>query len=318
MNLPFVVIGIPIYNEEKYVAETILSAINQSYKNIRILISDNCSTDSSFEIAAKYAKDNDRIKLIRQEKNIGVLENFRSVLLNADGKYFMWLGGHDMISKNYVSDAVDLLEKNKDFSLVYFNHQFIDEFGKESHTPVLSNIDSTGLNREERLLKVVSHLHWCTSVHGLFRQELKNKIPFINCAGPDHLILYALSNLGNIKYIDEIGYFRREIRKTETDEERFVRYNTYGFDTKNKYKDLVFEHFKYTYENIYFSSWIKRIIFFSELRVTFNYLVKVKWKELKEMAKSKFDDKKFIRLLTGCQIVAVRLSNIPRRFNDGE
>lgn len=68
MNLPFVTIGIPVYNEEKFVAETILSALNQTYKNIRIIISDNCSTDRTFEIAAKYAQVDGRIKLIRHEK----------------------------------------------------------------------------------------------------------------------------------------------------------------------------------------------------------------------------------------------------------
>ena len=65
-----VTIGIPVYNEENYLAETIESAINQTYQTIQIIISDNCSTDRSFEIAQKYAEQDSRILLVRQEKNI--------------------------------------------------------------------------------------------------------------------------------------------------------------------------------------------------------------------------------------------------------
>ncbi len=310
MNLPFVTIGIPVYNEDKFVAETILSALNQTYKNIRIIISDNCSTDRTFEIAAKYAQVDGRIKLIRHEKNIGASMNFELLLRNADGKYFMWLGGHDLISKNYLADAVDLLERNMDLSLVYFNHQFIDENGKDIETPVLSDINSTKLNKEGRLLKVVTDLQWCTSFHGVFRQEFNNNIPFVKCVGPDHLILFALANHGKIKYIAEIAYFRREFRKQETDEVRFERYKSYGIDTKNNYSDLVFEHLKYTFENVEFSSGIKRILFFIKLRLAFKYLVDASWEDLKELAKSNLNNKKFIRLLTTCGLVTkMGLSN---------
>ena len=52
---PLVTIGIPVYNEEKYIKETLLSAINQTYKNLEIIISDNCSTDSSLKVIHEVA-----------------------------------------------------------------------------------------------------------------------------------------------------------------------------------------------------------------------------------------------------------------------
>lgn len=95
-----------------------------------------------------------------------------------------------------------------------------------------------------------------------FFGKKKSKIPFIDCVGSDHLILYVFVNQGNIKYVDDIAYYRREFRKKETDEVRFERYKTYGIDTKNKYGGLVFEHLKYTFENVEFSSGIKEFCFY--------------------------------------------------------
>src|SRR6516162_10132302 len=103
----FVTIAIPVYNEEKFLLETIQSAINQSYKNIRIIISDNCSTDASFEIASKFAKQDNRIELIRHEKNIGALENFIFALSKCNTQYFMWLGAHDLLLPGFIEEAVN-------------------------------------------------------------------------------------------------------------------------------------------------------------------------------------------------------------------
>ena len=63
------------YNGEKYIKEQIESILNQTYKNIQIIISDDCSKDGTRQILKEYEK-NDKIKVFYQEENLGYVKNF--------------------------------------------------------------------------------------------------------------------------------------------------------------------------------------------------------------------------------------------------
>ena len=71
---PKISVCIPVYNREKYIAQCIESVLAQDYKNIEIIISDNCSTDGTVDIINGYLKDK-RIRFYRNETNIGMLSN---------------------------------------------------------------------------------------------------------------------------------------------------------------------------------------------------------------------------------------------------
>ena len=73
MERPLVSIGIPIYNAEEFLIERINSIINQTYKNLEIIISDNASTDTTEKICKKFAEKDVRIKYIRQKNNMGAI-----------------------------------------------------------------------------------------------------------------------------------------------------------------------------------------------------------------------------------------------------
>ena len=77
----------PVYNAEKYLEETILSVINQSYKNWELLLIDDCSTDKSYEIIQKYLKTDKRIKYLKNEKNSGPAITRNRGLENSKGEY---------------------------------------------------------------------------------------------------------------------------------------------------------------------------------------------------------------------------------------
>ena len=67
------------YNGEKYIKEQIDSILNQTYKNIKLIISDDCSKDGTRQILKQYEKDS-RVKVIYQEKNLGYIKNFEFLL----------------------------------------------------------------------------------------------------------------------------------------------------------------------------------------------------------------------------------------------
>ena len=69
-NNPLVSVIIPCYNAEKYIEQAVHSIMNQTYKNLEIIVTDDCSIDRSFEILKKLEKEDSRIKLYRNETNL--------------------------------------------------------------------------------------------------------------------------------------------------------------------------------------------------------------------------------------------------------
>lgn len=116
--LPLVSIGIPTYNREKLLGRSIQSALNQSYTNIEVLISDNASTDSTQLICEAYCRQDSRVSYERLPRNLGATANFSAVLERAKGEFFMWLGDDDWMDEEYVSTCVRELMHDPTLALV--------------------------------------------------------------------------------------------------------------------------------------------------------------------------------------------------------
>lgn len=97
---------VPIYNVEKYITRCLDSIINQTYKNIEIILVDDGSPDNCGEICDDYAKIDNRIKVIHK-KNKGVSSARNSGINIAKGKYIMFVDGDDWIEKNMVEDMYE-------------------------------------------------------------------------------------------------------------------------------------------------------------------------------------------------------------------
>ena len=75
-------IVVPVFNAEKYIEKCLKSSINQTYKKFQVQVVDDCSHDSSYEIASSICKDNKNIKIFRNNKRIGALNNICNLLTN--------------------------------------------------------------------------------------------------------------------------------------------------------------------------------------------------------------------------------------------
>ncbi len=131
---PLVSICIPVYNGEKFIKETLDCAINQSYQNIEIIITDNCSTDSTPDIIKSI--NDSRITYYKNESNIGAFANMNKVLGLANGKYVKLLCADDIIYKYCIKEQVSVFE-NPDFTnivLVCSNKDVINQDGKKVMT----------------------------------------------------------------------------------------------------------------------------------------------------------------------------------------
>lgn len=110
---PLVSIAIATYNHEDFIKETIESCLNQTYKNIEIIIGDDVSKDNTVNILLEYKrKYSDKIKLLLNEKNLGITKNINNILKNCNGKYIALLGGDDRFLPTKIEKQVKFLENN--------------------------------------------------------------------------------------------------------------------------------------------------------------------------------------------------------------
>lgn len=104
-------IVIPVYNVEEYINECIESVINQTYKNIEVILVDDGSMDESGKICDYYSEIYDRVKIIHCKN--GGLSSARNIgIKNCTGDYIMFLDGDDFIAKECVKDIVEIIDKN--------------------------------------------------------------------------------------------------------------------------------------------------------------------------------------------------------------
>ncbi|WP_096028349.1 glycosyltransferase family 2 protein [Campylobacter lanienae] len=97
MLTPKVSIIIPVYNVEKYISQCLESAINQSLKDIEIIIVDDCGSDKSMDIAKEYAKKDNRIKIIKNSQNMGLFLTRCEGIKSATGEYILNLDSDDFL-----------------------------------------------------------------------------------------------------------------------------------------------------------------------------------------------------------------------------
>lgn len=103
------------YNGEKYIKEQIDSILDQTYENIRLIISDDCSKDKTQEILKEYEKKDNRIELYIQEKNLGVVKNIEFLLKQVKNKYYMLSDQDDIWLPEKIEKSLEtLLENNAD------------------------------------------------------------------------------------------------------------------------------------------------------------------------------------------------------------
>ncbi|MFH8038724.1 MAG: glycosyltransferase family 2 protein [Candidatus Aenigmatarchaeota archaeon] len=109
MKYPLVSIIIPVYNSEDFIKDALLSAINQTYKNIEIIVIDDGSTDSTSEIVQKIIKDNPARKIIyyRNDKNRGVSYSRNLGIKISKGKYIAFLDGDDMYDHTKIEKQIN-------------------------------------------------------------------------------------------------------------------------------------------------------------------------------------------------------------------
>lgn len=155
VNSPKVSILIPVYNREKIILETLHSAVNQTYKNVEIIVVDNKSTDNTFEILKVFAESYPNVKVYQNEENIGPVRNWKKCLDYATGEYAKILWSDDLITPDFIEKTLPYLIDHEDVGFVFTGTEiFNDDTGQRSKAYFIgeSGIYDTGKYIESCLL----------------------------------------------------------------------------------------------------------------------------------------------------------------------
>jgi len=118
MTGPLVSILFPCYNVEKYLDESLLSLINQTYQNIEIIAINDCSTDNTRKILERYAKDDIRIKVYNNDINLKLIKTLNKGIELCNGKYIARMDADDISLPERIEKQVRFLEENPDYSVI--------------------------------------------------------------------------------------------------------------------------------------------------------------------------------------------------------
>lgn len=137
-NYPLVSVLVPVYNGENFLGKAIESLIDQTYKNIEIIIVNDGSTDRTGEIIRSYMKKDERIILLNNNENIGIPKSLNKALAIARGKYIARLGADDIAFPERIHTQVEFMESHPEIGVLSSNSYIIDDVGniqREIHYP---------------------------------------------------------------------------------------------------------------------------------------------------------------------------------------
>jgi len=201
--IPQISIGMPVYNGEKYICKALDSLLSQTYDNFELIISNNGSTDKTDAICREYEIKDTRIKYVRWEQNRGAIANFKFVLNEAVGKYFMWAACDDIRSIDYLELNCNFLEQNPDYVASTCPTRYEDGSFDQKRMG-----DGTLQGRRSaRISDYFGCWHANGRFYSLFRSDVLKNNPFIShdYLGSDWSIVLDVVSKGKTKRLDQ-GY----------------------------------------------------------------------------------------------------------------
>jgi O-antigen biosynthesis protein len=221
-----IVITVPVYNEGLYIEQTLTSLAEQRFRDFKVLLSDNASTDETGNICRSFCETDSRFVYFRHETNIGSAANFRFCLEATSSDYFMWLGGHDQLHPEFLELASAELDANEHVSLVYGHTQWINESGTVlGYSNGGNYVFAEPLESSDRYIRLLNSLDRCEAINQLIRRKFIDfRIePVIS---GDLVWLCHLAGHGPFRRLEKPLYLRREFAKRETTAiQRFVGKN---------------------------------------------------------------------------------------------
>lgn len=225
VRIPPLCIGFPVYNGETFLPQALESLLTQSFGDFEVIISDNCSTDSTAEICRRFERFDRRVRYVRNAANIGAGPNFNRVFRYCRSPFFKWMAHDDMLAPDCLRRLIQVLDGDDGVVLAHSRLKLVDE----TDLPLPIRPDGRVCDRLGRLFHVIEPPHlaegpdapgrfadalrrmnWCTAIFGIMRTDaLKRTHLHGSYYEADRVLLAEMALLGRFRQLDEALFLKR-------------------------------------------------------------------------------------------------------------
>ena len=294
---PKISIIISVYNKEKYILRILRSIQNQNFDNIEIIFADDSSKDNSIQLIEKYQEEDQRIKLVKHDYNVGTLINRNDGALNAKGEYLLFLDCDDLLLDNILNltyytakkDDLDIVQFRAYWGKYLLNVYKYEYYGYIHNSTILYQPELSNLMYYEypdKILQTEYNL-WGKLIKRSVFLEIFKKIDKYYLEQhmtlhEDGMIIFILFQIAkSYLFLDEIGMFYytnedstlaglhkdKNIDKTVRDSFLYLKF-MYEYTGENKKKkDMAVYQFKYILQQF------EKI--FYKIKTGFNFIYEV-------------------------------------------
>jgi glycosyltransferase involved in cell wall biosynthesis len=212
---PRVVIGAPVFNHARECREAIESLLAQSFRDFRLVIVDDCSTDGTTALAQEYAATDSRVEYTRNERRLGMIDNWRrafdvSVERWPNAQYFAWASDHDLWHPNWLEHLVAALDEAPEAVLAYPLNRRVGLQNEitDKRSWIFETRGVSGRGRRFRM--ATRRMSAGNMIYGLARvKDISSCGVFRHVLVPDRLLLMELSLRGEFRQVPEVLWWRR-------------------------------------------------------------------------------------------------------------
>lgn len=233
-RVPRVSIGLPVYNGERWLAESVDSLLAQTFMDFELIISDNASTDGTAGICRRYAERDPRVRYFRNATNIGGMPNASLTFRLARGEYFRWASDDDRCKPTLLERLVEELDNRPEVVVAVSPPIAIDSAGEPlanfrvgvvvdkawprvQHRELFTDQDGVYWSRDgtastasQRFREIMLTFGPCEATYGLIRSDVLRRTRLQEAyTSSDVILLGELALRGSFHIIDEPLFYKR-------------------------------------------------------------------------------------------------------------
>jgi glycosyltransferase involved in cell wall biosynthesis len=209
MSIPRLTIGLPVRNGARYLSQSLDALLAQDYEDFELIISDNASTDNTPDICRNYERSDSRVRVIRQNHNVGLTTNHNLVFDLARGELFKWASHDDLYSPTLLRRCIEALDEAPDVILAHSWTAKIDADGRvvDSRPYPLTTNSAHPATRFRSLLFDKGG----DDIYGVIRASVLRRVgPQQSHHNADRTVVANLALHGRFYQVPDWLYFRRD------------------------------------------------------------------------------------------------------------
>ncbi len=212
---PLVSVGMPVYNAEQTLRETLDSILGQTCTDMELVISDNASTDGTRTLCEDYAARDSRVHYLHNPENLGASENYNKVFRQSRGKYFKWASSNDTCHPAFLERCLDVLRRDDTVVIAHPLTRIHDEAGLSED--LRDNLDLRQDDPCIRFRLLLERMRLNNVMNGVIRSDVLRRTPLIRpFFASDVSLMAELALHGKFAEVPEYLFFRRMDAKTAT------------------------------------------------------------------------------------------------------